>query len=140
MRVPLLWKLAALLIVVPLLDMGTIILMAHYVNVWATIGTVVACGLLGAFLVRREGIRTWNSLRTEVALGKVPETPLLDAVLVLVSGVLLMTPGPLTDAMGLILLLPPVRTAARLLVRARVQRMLLGGAVSIVQRVAVSRR
>lgn len=131
MRVPLIWKLVAVLVGVPLLDLAAVLLMSHYTGMCVTLATVVACGLLGAFLLRREGIRTWNSLRQEIARGQMPETPLLDAVLVLVSGILLVTPGPLTDAVGLILLLPPVRQAVRLMVRRRVEKMLIEGAVQV---------
>ncbi|MCA1596753.1 MAG: FxsA family protein [Chloroflexi bacterium] len=138
MRVPLIGKLIAVLVGVPLLDLGAVLLMSHYTGIWVALGTVVACGVLGAFLVRREGIRTWNSLRQEIARGQMPETPLLDAVLVLVSGVMLMTPGPLTDALGLILLLPPVRQAVRLMVRRKVEKMLAEGAAQITQNVVRS--
>lgn len=137
MKIPLVWKLVALLVGTPLLDMGTILLMSRYVGPWATFGTVVACGLLGVFLVRREGLRTYHTLRHEIAAGQMPETPLLDGVIVLLSGALLMTPGPLTDLLGLILLVPAVRNAIRLAIRARVEKMLMEGAVSMVQRVTV---
>ena len=139
MRIPMMTKLVAVLVGVPLIDLGAILLMSHYTNAWITLSTVVICGVLGAYLVRREGIRTWNSLRQEIARGQMPETPLLDAVLVLVSGVLLMTPGPFTDALGLILLLPPVRQAVRLTVRRRVEKMLVDGAVTVVHRATAVR-
>jgi UPF0716 protein FxsA len=132
-RLPLLSKLMLILVMVPLLDMGTIVLMSHYVGGWLTFGSIVACGVLGAFLVRREGIRAWNSLHNEIGMGVMPAAPLLDAVLVLVSGVLLMTPGPLTDILGLILLIPTVRNGVRLILRAKVESMLFSGAARVVR-------
>ncbi|HET6385715.1 MAG TPA: FxsA family protein [Armatimonadota bacterium] len=139
MRIPLLWKLMALLIVVPLLDVGSILLMNHFVNGWITFGTIVGCGVVGAVLVRREGIRTWNRLRYEIARGQIPETPLMDGVLVLISGAFLMTPGPLTDLLGLSLLLPPVRAAVRMLAYRRVQKMLHSGATRMIEQATIIR-
>ena len=136
-RIPLLPRLIALLVLVPLLDLAAILVMVRYTNGWITFGTVVACGILGAVLVRHEGMRTWDRLRYEIAMGQMPAIPLMDGVLVLVAGVLLMTPGPLTDLAGIILLLPPVRAGVRLYARMRIEKMLMDGAIRVASGVTV---
>ena len=69
--------------------------------------------MLGASLVRREGTKVWQRFTTQVDAGKVPSAEIADGVCVLGAGALLMTPGFLTDAVGLLLLFPPTRALAR---------------------------
>jgi UPF0716 protein FxsA len=139
-KIPLLTRLVLALTILPLLDLGAIILMSHFTGGWVTFGTVVACGVLGAFLVRREGVAAWQRLQAEMREGVIPEAAMLDGVIILAAGLLLMTPGPLTDAMGLALLLPPVRARVQSLLRYQVQKLLLQGAVNTIQRVTVIRQ
>jgi len=65
--------------------------------------------VVGAWLARQQGWRTWAHIRTELEAGRLPTTALLDAVMIFVAGALLLTPGMLTDLFGFSLLLPPCR-------------------------------
>jgi UPF0716 protein FxsA len=78
-----------------------------------TIGLLIAEAFLGAWLMRREGSKTWRALNTAITTGKLPTGEMLDAVLVMVGGVMLMLPGFFTDIFGLIFLLPFTRPIAR---------------------------
>jgi UPF0716 protein FxsA len=79
---------------------------------------VVGTGVIGAGLVRWQGWRTWRRIQDDLAHGNLPADALQDGLLILVAGVLLITPGVLTDAVGVLLLLPPVRR----LVKSRLRR------------------
>ncbi|MDY7228715.1 FxsA family protein [Hyalangium rubrum] len=102
--------------VVPFVELYLLIGIGRQVGVLPTLGMVVASGLLGAWLAKREGRRVLRSWQGAVAQGRLPEEGILHGALVLVGGVLLITPGVLTDAVGFLLLLPPARRfiAARL--------------------------
>jgi UPF0716 protein FxsA len=68
---------------------------------------------VGAWLVKREGMSVWNRFQRQVESGSVPGKEIADGVMILFAGALLMTPGFLTDLLGISLLLPPVRAVVR---------------------------
>jgi UPF0716 protein FxsA len=105
--------LALMFIAVPIAEIWLIIQVGQTIGAWQTVVALVAISVLGAWLVRREGRRTWAALTTAVQRGRLPARELLDAGLVLVGGTLLLTPGFLTDLVGLVFLLPPTRPVAR---------------------------
>lgn len=78
-----------------------------------TLLLVILNGLLGAWLARREGLRTIRAIQTDLEAGRMPADRLLDAVMILAAGILLILPGVLTDVGGVLLLLPPVRALLR---------------------------
>jgi len=94
----------------------------HRFGVLLTVATMVAISVLGCRLVRRVGVGVIGEFRRRVRAGRVPGAPVVDGVLVVSAGVLLATPGFLTDAVGLLLIAPPVRAAARRAVRTGVRR------------------
>ncbi|MBN1207894.1 MAG: FxsA family protein [Myxococcaceae bacterium] len=102
--------------VVPFLELYLLIGIGREVGVLPTIALVLVTGLLGASLARREGRRVLRSWQAATSQGRLPEDAILSGALVLVGGVLLVTPGVLTDVVGLLLLIPPTRRwiAARL--------------------------
>ncbi|HKJ11971.1 MAG TPA: FxsA family protein [Ornithinimicrobium sp.] len=114
------------LLLVPLLEIVTIIAVGQAVGPWWTFGALVALSVLGAALVHREGRRTWNRLRTALRRGEPPAKELADAGLVLVGGAMLLTPGFLTDALGLFLVLPFTRPITRMWLQTVVAGQLLG--------------
>lgn len=98
-----------LFIVVPALEIVTIIQVGKVIGAWPTFVSIVALSLLGAYLVKKQGMRVWKQIREETSMGMIPGDSLLDGACVLVGGTLLMTPGFITDALGLLLLLPFLR-------------------------------
>jgi UPF0716 protein FxsA len=90
------------------------------------VGLVLLTALVGSWLARREGAWAWNEVRSEMAAGRVPGRELLGALLVLLAGVLLVTPGILTDAAGVALLVRPLRRRAVEAIRARIEIRTLG--------------
>ena len=95
--------------IVPLLELLLLLRIGDALGAWPTIGLVIATGIVGAALARREGLRVLRQWRLAVAEGRIPEQGVLSGVLVLIGGVLLVTPGVVTDALGLALLFPPTR-------------------------------
>ena len=78
---------------------------------WPTFALVAATGVFGAALARREGTRALSAVQHDLAVGRLPAQALLSGAAVLVGGAFLVTPGVLTDVVGLLLLLPPTRSA-----------------------------
>lgn len=123
------WQLllVLLLLVVPLLEVMVIIAVGRAIGGWPTFFLLLAESAFGAWLVRREGARAWQSLQEALTTGRMPSRQLADAALVLVGGVLLLAPGFLTDIVGFVLVLPFTRPAARGLLETVVARRLLAG-------------
>ncbi|MGI9032929.1 MAG: FxsA family protein [Acidimicrobiales bacterium] len=108
--VPLLF---VLFLVVPVVELAVIIQVGHIIGVWDTLGLLLALSLGGAWLVKREGIGVVRRFRRQLEAGTIPGKELADGVLILLAGALLLTPGFVTDALGLLFLLPPVRAVLR---------------------------
>jgi UPF0716 protein FxsA len=116
-----------LLLVVPILEIATIIAVGKVIGGWPTLVLLLLESALGAWLVRREGARAWQALVTALNTGQMPSRQLADAALVLVGGTLLLAPGFLTDLVGFFLIVPATRPIARTLLETVVARRLLGG-------------
>jgi UPF0716 protein FxsA len=110
-------RLIALLLLVPLLDMLLLVVLTGYLGWVAVVLLVVLTALVGTLLVRAEGRHTVRKIQARLGRGEVPTKELLDGALLLVSGVLLLTPGLVTDAIGFLLVVPvtryPIRAAVQ---------------------------
>lgn len=105
--------LAVVFVVLPIVELAVIIQVGQALGVFETIALLLGISLTGAWLVRREGLGVWNRFQHQVHMGVVPGREIADGVLILLAGALLLTPGFVTDAVGILLLLPPVRAAIR---------------------------
>jgi UPF0716 protein FxsA len=105
--------LGLLFLLVPLAELFVIVKVGASLGVLNTIGLLVLISLAGAWLVRREGLSVLARAQRELDAGRVPTTSLVDGLLILAAGALLLTPGFLTDIVGVLLLLPPVRALLR---------------------------
>lgn len=113
---------------IPVAEIFFIIRVARDLGVAETIGLLVAVSLVGAWLVRRSGLGVLRQIQERLARGEIPARELVDGLLILVGGLLMLTPGFLTDAVGLVLLIPPTRLALRaLLVRRYSKRLRVAG-------------
>jgi UPF0716 protein FxsA len=117
------WIFVALL-VVPIAELAVLIQVGTTIGVWWTILLLIAVSALGSWLVKREGLGLWRRANRELEAGRMPTKELLDGVLVLFAGALLLTPGFLSDVVGILLLLPPTRALLRRLLRRRFERRL----------------
>lgn len=105
--------LVVLFLVMPVLEIYVIIQVGQVIGAAPTVALLVLESALGAWLVKREGRRAWNALRSAIGTGRLPSGELADAALVLVGGTLLLTPGFITDVFGFFLILPMTRPLAR---------------------------
>ena len=119
------------LIVVPLLEIYVLTRVGALLGLVPTLVLLLVVSLLGAALLRKEGRRTWRALQGALAAGKLPTREIADGGLVVFGGALLLTPGFLTDIVGLACVLPGSRAVMRkLLLRVLMTRLtggLLGG-------------
>jgi UPF0716 protein FxsA len=111
--------LVALFIAVPLVEIAVIIKVGEWLGVVNTIALLLAISILGAWLVKRQGVGLVRRVQAELAAGRMPASALVDGALLLVAGTMLLLPGFVTDAVGLLLLLPPVRAGVRHWLRRR---------------------
>jgi UPF0716 protein FxsA len=118
----------AVFLAVPLIEIALFVTVGGWIGLWPTLGIVVLTAVAGTALVRREGLRAIEDLRRAFERLDDPGRPLAHGALILVAGMLLLTPGFFTDALGLLFLVPAVRAAifARLAARVRVERFAYG--------------
>jgi UPF0716 protein FxsA len=112
----------ALAIVVGVVEISVIIQVGQWIGFLNTVGLLLLVSLVGAWLVKRQGLGVMARIREQRSAGRIPATEAFDGALILVAGVLLVIPGFVTDALGLLLLIPPVRAVARRFVSRRVFR------------------
>ncbi len=103
------FKLFLAFTLVPFIEIYLLIKIGAQVGAFNTILIVILTGLLGASLARLEGIKTMTKLRDSLNRGDLPAEEMLDAMLIFVAGVVLLTPGFITDLAGLTLLVPQAR-------------------------------
>ena len=106
-------KLLALFILVPLAELWLLLLLARHTSVLTTLLVVIATGVAGTLLVKAQGWRTMRRVAEELRQGRLPTDALLDAAMIFCAGVLLLTPGLLTDVLGISLLIPYCRRRYR---------------------------
>ena len=94
---------------IPVLELWLLLRIGSWLGAGATVALVVLTGVVGATLARREGVHAWSAVQAELSAGRLPGRKLLEALLVLLAGVVLVTPGVLTDVAGLLLLVRPLR-------------------------------
>ncbi len=107
------WVLALLFVVVPVAEIYLLIQVGQVIGAWWTVLLLIADGFLGSWLMKREGARAWRRCGRRSTTRRMPAKELADGALILVGGTLLLTPGFLTDVVGLFCVLPLTRPLAR---------------------------
>jgi UPF0716 protein FxsA len=105
--------LVALFILVPIAELAVIIQVGQAIGVWWTILILIADSILGSLLMRSQGRAAWRRFNETLGAARVPAREVADGVLVIFGGALLLTPGFLSDIVGLLFLLPPTRAVIR---------------------------
>jgi len=100
-----------LLLVVPIIEIGTFIAIGDQIGIAATLLMILVTAIIGTMLLRHQGLSLIKKIQDEMNEGKVPGRALGDAAMILVAGILLLTPGFVTDTLGFLLFVPPVRAA-----------------------------
>jgi UPF0716 protein FxsA len=98
-------------------EVWVLVQVVHLVGVLPAVALLILVPMLGIGLMKREGLAALRRTQEAVARNELPAAPMLDGLLLLVAGACLIVPGFVTDGIGLLLLLPPVRAMARGLLR-----------------------
>jgi UPF0716 protein FxsA len=107
------WLFAVLFFGVPLLEIVVLIQVGQAIGVWWTILLLIADSIFGAWLIKREGRRAMHAFNEALASGRMPAREMADGILILVGGTLMLAPGFVTDAFGMLMILPFTRPVAR---------------------------
>jgi UPF0716 protein FxsA len=94
---------------IPFFEIYLLIKIGYYIGAFNTILVVIVTGLLGAYLAKLQGIKTMTRVRESLNRGELPAEQMLDAVLIFVAGIVLLTPGFITDLAGIAILIPNTR-------------------------------
>lgn len=97
----------------PLIELALLLTLGKYTSVSTTIAFVLITGLIGALLLRWQGWHTWRKVQQDLQAGRAPTDSLVDGLLIVIASLLLITPGVLTDLVGITLLIPPLRALYR---------------------------
>ena len=106
-------KLLFIFVTIPLVEMLILIKLGEAIGFWPTMAMVVVTGIIGASLAKAQGFLALNRIRSELNTGKLPADELVDGLLILIGGIVLLTPGLLTDLAGFSLMVPAIRTVIR---------------------------
>jgi len=113
--------LAVVFLVAPIAELYLIVRVAGGIGIPETILLLIAISFVGAWLTRVAGLGVLNRLQRTVRAGRIPSAELVDGALVLFAGALMITPGFMSDALAILLLLPPSRAVARSIVLSRIR-------------------
>ncbi|MGH7545884.1 MAG: FxsA family protein [Gemmatimonadota bacterium] len=124
-------RLALIFIALPLLELAILVRLGMWIGFWPTMAIVLGTGVLGALLAHAQGFLIWVRIQRELVQGRMPASELVDGFLILVGGIVLLTPGLLTDLCGFLLLVPWTRGWFKRYLRRRFERMMQTGRADI---------
>ena len=116
-----------LLLIVPVVEIAAFIAIGGQIGIGWTLLMILVTAIIGTFLLRRQGFQILNTIKSETAQGRVPGRTLGDGAMILVAGVLLLTPGFVTDSIGFLLFVPVVRNIIWSFLASRIQVIVPGG-------------
>lgn len=120
--------------IIPLTEFYLLLKLGQAIGLWPTLGVVFGTGFLGAVLAKRQGVAVLRHLLSEMEQGILPAEALFDGVLLLLAGALLITPGLLTDCLGIMLLFPRTRRALKVWLRRKIEQKIARGEIRVYTR------
>jgi len=124
-------RLILIFIVVPLIEILLLIEIGNRIGALNTILIIVLTAILGASMMRQQGFTIMRNIQRDLSQGRMPTGELINGALVLVGGIVLLTPGFLTDAVGFILLIPATRGFIRKKIQRLIRRKIESGDIHI---------
>jgi UPF0716 protein FxsA len=121
-----------LIIIVPAAEIGVLLASGQFIGFWPTVILIILSGVLGSYLAKKQGLATFYQLQRQLQTGQLPGDALLDGVCILVGGTFLLTPGFLSDLLGLLLLLPVTRVFFKKLIKNWIQTKIRKGNMKII--------
>ena len=116
---------------VPLVELYLLIRLGTYVGAVDTIAIVIGTGVAGGLLAKSQGLAVLDRMRAELNQGRLPAESLFDGLLILIAGAMLITPGLLTDGLGLLLLIPWSRQVIKSWLKRKMQEKISEGEIHI---------
>lgn len=111
----------AAFLAIPLVEIAFFVIVGNAIGLWPTLACVLLMAVAGSLILRWQGLQLFNEIRSSMGAGRLPARALADAMMVGVAGMLLLVPGFFSDLLGLLLLIPPVRSLIYRFLAARVQ-------------------
>jgi UPF0716 protein FxsA len=108
-------------IVVPVIELAVIIQVGEVIGPLLTVLLLLAMSIAGAWLVKREGLKAWRRFRAAMEQARIPAIEVVDGALVMLGGALMLTPGFVTDIVGLLLVIPVSRGLINRMIRTRMR-------------------
>ena len=124
-------SLLAVFILMPIAEIAVLLRVHDAIGLFDTLMLVILTGFAGAFRARQQGRMVLFQIRKDMAEGRMPAPRLMDGVMILVAGVLLITPGLITDTIGFLLLVPVVRAWIRNWLQRKIESKLRDGSANI---------
>lgn len=132
MNTKLILKLLLLFTIIPLVELALLIYLSTLISFLPTLGIIIGTALAGAILGKFEGMRAWREIQRDLREMRMPTDSLLDGLAVLIAGVLMITPGVLTDIFAIFLLIPPLRRPLREYAKRRLKEGMEAGTVTFI--------
>lgn len=118
-----------LFITVPLIELALLIKVGQFLGVLNTLIIVIGTGILGAYMARSQGLRVLGNIQEELNMGILPSGELVDGFFILCGGIVLLTPGLITDLAGFLCLIPYTRNLAKKWLKNKFKRLIEEGRV-----------
>ena len=115
--------------IIPVIELAILIKIGQVIGLWPTIAIVIITGVSGAFLAKSQGLLTLRRMQDEVNMGIMPGEEILNGILILCGGLLLITPGLLTDITGFLAIIPPARSLIKKLIKKKLHKLVDEGKV-----------
>ncbi|MGE6379736.1 FxsA family protein [Peribacillus muralis] len=97
------------IIAMPVIEIIVLLLSGKVIGFWPTLFLIIATGLIGAYLAKKQGMETWRKAQEQIRYGMMPGNEIIDGICIFIGAALLLSPGLISDIMGLILVFPPTR-------------------------------
>ncbi|MDF1507011.1 membrane protein FxsA [Robertmurraya sp. DFI.2.37] len=122
-----------LLLIIPAGEIFVLLLSGRIIGVWTTLSIIILTGVIGAYLAKRQGLEALRRAQLDMQYGRVPGEAIVDGMCILVGGVLLLTPGFITDAIGFLLLIPLTRLYFKGFLKKGLKKWIDNGNVTIIR-------
>ncbi|MFJ7990995.1 FxsA family protein [Peribacillus frigoritolerans] len=121
------------IIAMPVVEIIVLLLSGNLIGFWPTLFLIAATGLIGAYLAKRQGIETWKKAQEQIRYGMMPGNEIIDGICIFIGAALLLSPGLISDIMGLILVFPPTRNLLKPIVIRFIMNRMNKGKVTIIR-------
>ncbi|AOH56059.1 membrane protein FxsA [Peribacillus muralis] len=121
------------IIAMPVIEIIVLLLSGKVIGFWPTLFLIIGTGLIGAYLAKKQGMETWRKAQEQIRYGMMPGNEIIDGICIFIGAALLLSPGLISDIMGLILVFPPTRNLLKPIVIRFLMNRMNKGKVTIIR-------